>query len=170
VKRFDKTPHAAGVVKRARRLRGSMTLPEQALWKALRKTGLHVRRQAPIGRYVADFAIHDAGLVIEVDGGWHDRPDAQLRDIERDVWLGAQGYRVLRFGNQRVLDDLGSVVDAILKSLPPRWGKGGDGGASAAVPGFVHEAVAPPDLDLQPTARTPTQPSPIEGEGFEGAP
>ena len=143
-----------------------MTLPEQLLWKALRKTDMHVRRQAPIGRYVADFAIHEAGLVIEVDGGWHDWPDAQLRDVERDAWLESQGYRVLRFGNQQVLDDLGNVVDAILKSLPPRWGKGRVGGASTVVPGFAHEASPPPVLNSQSTARTPTQPSPIEGEGF----
>jgi very-short-patch-repair endonuclease len=166
VKRFDKTLHPSGAVKRARRLRGSMTLPEKVLWKALRKMDLHVRRQAPIGRYVADFAIHDAGLVIEVDGGWHDLADAQLRDVERDAWLESQGYKILRFRNQQVSDDLEAVVDAILKSLPPRWGKGRDGGASAAVSNFTHEAATPSALDFQPIARTPTQPSPIEGEGF----
>jgi very-short-patch-repair endonuclease len=164
MKRFDKTPHAAGTVKRARRLRGSMTLPEQVLWKALRKMELHVRRQAPIGRYVADFAIHEAGLGIEVDGFWRDEPETQLRDVERDAWLQSQGYRVLRFRNQEVMDDLDGVLDAILKSLPPRWGKGRVGGASAGVPSFVQEA-PPSVLDLQPIARTPTQPSPIEGEG-----
>jgi very-short-patch-repair endonuclease len=164
VKRFDKTLHASGAVKRARRLRDSMTFAEKALSRALRKTDLHVRRQAPIGRYVVDFAIHDAGLVIEVDGGWHDLPDAQLRDLERDAWLESQGYRVLRFSNQQVLDDLDSVIDPI-PTLPPRWGKGRDGGASAVLSGFAHEAAPPPVLDLQPTARTPTQPSPIEGEG-----
>ena len=112
MKRLDKTLHASGAIKRARRLRGSMTLPEKVLWKALRKMGLHVRRQAPIGRYVADFAVHGAGLVIEVDGGWHDFPNAQLRDVQRDVWLESQGYRVLRFRNQQVLDDVEAVVGA----------------------------------------------------------
>jgi very-short-patch-repair endonuclease len=141
-----------------------MTLPEQVLWKALRKTGLHVRRQVPIGRYVADFAVHEAGLVIEVDGGWHDEPEAQLRDVERDAWLATQGYRVLRVRNQQVLEDMEGVVDAILKSLPPRWGKGGVGGADKPSKRRAQEA-APPVLNLQPTARTPTQPSPIEGEG-----
>jgi very-short-patch-repair endonuclease len=165
VKRFAKTLHAAGAVKRAHRLRGSMTLPERVLWKALRKTGLHVRRQAPIGRYVVDFAVHEASLVIEVDGGWHDQPETQLHDVERDAWLESQGYRVLRFRNQRVLDDLEGVVDAILKSLPPRWGKGGVGGACTGSKRIAQEAAAPHVLDLQTIARTPTQPSPIEGEG-----
>ena len=166
MKRFDKALHAAGTLKRAHRLRGSPTFPEQALWKALRQTGLHVRRQAPIGRYVVDFAIHEARLVIEVDGGWHDEPETQLRDVERSAWLETQGYRVLRFRNQQVLDDLGGTVDAILNSLPPRWGKGGVGGAGTRLKRRVLEAAAPPVLDLQPIARTPTQPSAIEGEGM----
>lgn len=44
----------------------------------------------------ADFAHHGAKLVIEVDGGRHDLPEAQLHDAERDAWLVAQGYRVMR--------------------------------------------------------------------------
>ena len=167
MKRFDKTLHAPGTAKKARRLRGSLTLLEQALWKAIRKTGLHVRRQAPIGRYVADFALHEARLIIEVDGGWHDEPEVQLRDIERDAWLAFQGYRVLRFRNQQVFDDLDGVVDAIMNSFPPRWGKGGVGGAGNPSKRIARGAATPPILDLQPTASTPTPPSPIEGEGFD---
>ncbi|WP_369797885.1 endonuclease domain-containing protein [Caulobacter sp. CCH5-E12] len=97
--------HAPGVVKRARRLRNEMTASERALWKALRALDRHIRRQAPIGRYVVDFVHHGARLVIEVDSGWHDDPEAQLHDAERDAWLAKQGYRVMRvrdgeaFGN-----------------------------------------------------------------------
>ena len=73
-----------------------MTASEKALWKALRALDLHIRRQAPIGRYVVDFVHHGARLVIEVDSGWHDDPEAQLHDAERDAWLASQGYRVMR--------------------------------------------------------------------------
>jgi len=73
-----------------------MTLSEKNLWKALRALDLHIRRQAPIGRYIVDFVQHSARLVIEVDSGWHDHPEAQLRDAERDAWLAEQGYRVMR--------------------------------------------------------------------------
>lgn len=82
-----------------------MTASERALWKALRALDLHIRRQAPIGRCVVDFIHHGARLVIEVDSGWHDDPEAQLHDAERDAWLAKQGYRVMRvrdgeaFGN-----------------------------------------------------------------------
>ncbi|MBI1686070.1 DUF559 domain-containing protein [Caulobacter hibisci] len=82
-----------------------MTASERNLWKALRALDLHIRRQAPIGRYVADFVHHPSRLVIEVDGGRHDLSEEQLHDAERDAWLASQGYRVLRvrdveaFGN-----------------------------------------------------------------------
>ncbi|WP_366519346.1 DUF559 domain-containing protein [uncultured Caulobacter sp.] len=82
-----------------------MTASERALWEALRALKLHIRRQAPIGRYIADFIHHGARLVIEVDSGWHDDAEAQLQDAERDEWLAGQGYRVMRvrdgeaFGN-----------------------------------------------------------------------
>ena len=146
-----------------------MTLPEQALWRALRSLKLHARRQVPIGRYVADFAIHEAGLVIEVDGGRHDLPEAQLHDAIRDEWLRSQGYRVLRFRNQQVLDNVDGVVEAILGTLPPRWGKGRDGGGGSEASGTTIEAASPPSFIQKPTAATPTQPSPIEGEGDAGS-
>ena len=73
-----------------------MTASEKKLWAELRKLDLNIRRQAPIGRYVADFAQHSAKLVIEVDGARHDLEDAQLHDHLRDEWLRSQGYRVLR--------------------------------------------------------------------------
>ncbi|WP_332873123.1 endonuclease domain-containing protein [Caulobacter hibisci] len=103
--REPRPTHAPGAVGRARRLRREMTASERNLWKALRALDLHIRRQAPIGRYVADFVHHPSRLVIEVDGGRHDLSEEQLHDAERDAWLASQGYRVLRvrdveaFGN-----------------------------------------------------------------------
>jgi very-short-patch-repair endonuclease len=161
----ERERHAKGAIKRSRRLRGEMTLSEQALWRVLRRLKLHARRQAPIGRYVADFAIHEAGLVIEVDGGWHDEPEVQLRDLERDAWLVSQGYRVLRFRNQQVFNDVDGVVEAILNSLPPRWGKGGDGGGGSVVSGQTMEAAPPPAPLETPTAATPPPPPPHPGGG-----
>jgi hypothetical protein len=101
-----------------------------------------------------------------VDGGWHDLPDEQLHDALRDEWLRSQGYRVLRFRNQQVLDDPDGVVRIITDSLPPRWGKGRDGGGGSETSGKTMEAAAPLALFPNPTAATPTQPSPIEGEGL----
>jgi very-short-patch-repair endonuclease len=108
-----------------------MTLGEQRLWTALRALKLNIRRQAPIGPYVADFACHAAKLVIEIDGYYHSLPDRQAADVQRDQWLARQGYRVLRVADAEVHDDLAKVVDRITAelsppspALPPSRGKG----------------------------------------------
>jgi very-short-patch-repair endonuclease len=138
-----------------------MTLPEKALWKALRKPDLGFRRQVPIGRYIVDFAHLGARLIIEIDGGWHDLPEAELHDALRDAWLVSQGYRVLRFRNQQALDDPCAIVEAV-RPLLPQGEKGRDEGGCAEVSG--REAEAPPAVFHQPRALTLTQPSPIEEE------
>ena len=121
--------HAPGAVARARGLRARMNAPEQRLWRELRKLGAHVRRQAPIGRYVADFACHARRLVIEVDGGVHERlAEVALRDIERTAWLEGQGYKVLRFTDVQVMNDVHTVVDEIRKALALPLDRGGLGG------------------------------------------
>jgi very-short-patch-repair endonuclease len=103
-----------GLVRRARRLREHMTLGEQRLWTELRRSPLHFRKQALVGRYVVDFVSHRAKLVIEVDGPPHRLfADVAARDAERDAWLAAQGYRVLRFTNAQVIDHLAEVLAAI---------------------------------------------------------
>ena len=104
-----------------------MTASERRLWEALRKLGLHFRRQVPIGRYIADFASHAAKLIVEVDGARHDLPEAQLHDLERDAWLTSVGYRVIRVADSRAYEYPQAVAEEIA-SLPPRRGKGRDGG------------------------------------------
>jgi very-short-patch-repair endonuclease len=67
---------ADGAHARARSLRQSMTEAERRLWQILRShqmTGYKFRRQVPIGRYIADFVCHEARLIVEIDGGQHDR-------------------------------------------------------------------------------------------------
>ena len=115
--------HAPGVPARAKRRRRAMTYVEKKLWDELRRLDIHVRRQAPIGRFVVDFVVHNAALVIELDGGIHKLPDVQLRDLERTAWLEGQGYRVLRLSNDEVLADPSAVlakVEAILRGHAPR--------------------------------------------------
>ena len=100
----------AGGRERARRLRTEPTWTEAKLWERLRLLPIRIRRQAPIGPYVIDFACLRARLVIEVDGGVHDRTDVAVRDLERDAWLATQGYRVLRIDSRRIPEELDSVV------------------------------------------------------------
>ncbi|HYU95059.1 MAG TPA: endonuclease domain-containing protein [Sphingomicrobium sp.] len=93
-----------------------MTLPEGMLWQALRKRpdGLKFRRQHPMGRCIVDFYCPATMLVVEIDGEAHSMGDRPERDLRRDAWLRAQDLRVLHFSASDVINDLGSVVTAIL--------------------------------------------------------
>ena len=108
-------------IARARRLRRNMTDGERKLWSELRHFrrlyGIHVRKQAPIGPYVADFAIHEQKLVIEVDGEHHFTPEGLLRDHRRDAWLTAQGYSVVRFSTGDLSSSFDGCVEEILGQL-----------------------------------------------------
>jgi very-short-patch-repair endonuclease len=107
-------------VPRARRLRRDMTDAERKLWWNLRRLPIehsHFRRQATIGPYFADFACHERRLVIEVDGGQHNKPDNVARDAERSAYLQSQGYRILRFWNNDVLKNINGVMEAILAAM-----------------------------------------------------
>jgi very-short-patch-repair endonuclease len=98
----------------ARRLRSDMTEAEKRIWYLLRRRqfgGLNFRRQVPIDPYIVDFACLTKRLVIELDGGQHDARSAQ--DAARTAWLEAQGYRVLRFWNNEVFENLDAVLRAI---------------------------------------------------------
>ncbi len=102
---------------RARRMRKEMTAAERALWYALRDRrfmGLKVRRQVPIGPYIADFYCADHRLIIEADGSGH----GSLRDLRRDQWLAAQGFRILRLWNRDILMNLPGCLDAIAAQPP----------------------------------------------------
>ena len=113
--------HRSGSVARARHLRREQTFPEKLLWADLRKLKLNIRRQTPLGRFIADFVHHESRLIIEVDGPLHDTPEAQANDVARTDWLNSQGYRVLRFSNKRVTDDRETVLTEIHSAItsPP---------------------------------------------------
>ena len=103
-----------GSVETARRLRREMTGPERKLWSRLRNNQLHglkFRRQVPLGPYVVDFLCQEAKLVVEIDGFQHASTiDA---DEQRTAWLAENGYRVLRFWNNDVLQELDGVLEKI---------------------------------------------------------
>jgi very-short-patch-repair endonuclease len=109
---------ASPLTKRARALRRDQTRAEALLWSALRGRRLEGRkfnRQFAIGPYVVDFVCWNERLIIEIDGGQHDASDG--RDAERSRWLGAQGFSVMRFWNNEVLDNPSGVLAAIAGAL-----------------------------------------------------
>jgi very-short-patch-repair endonuclease len=102
----------------ARVMRRNMTPAEQLMWSRLRRhcLGLHFRRQVPIGQFIVDFVCMSRRVVVEVDGRHHlENP----QDQERDRWLAANGFRVLRFQNQQILEDPDTVLQIIHQALSP---------------------------------------------------
>ena len=69
------------------------------------------RRQHPAVNFILDFACIDAKLAIEVDGGQHNI--LQTQDNVRTLWLEAQGWKVLRFWNNEVLQNTEAVIEKI---------------------------------------------------------
>src|SRR6516225_9340079 len=94
-----------GAHERARALRREMTQAETKLWRMLRSRqieGHRFRRQVPLGCYIADFVCHEARLIVELDGGQHDPLSQQ--EADRSRFLQSEGYRVVRFWNDEVLE------------------------------------------------------------------
>lgn len=75
--------------------------------------GLKFRRQYPLGSFVLDFYCHEHRLAVELDGDSHIGQAGY--DLERQQWIESQGVRVLRVGNDDVLQDMDSVLEGILK-------------------------------------------------------
>ncbi|MBI5132820.1 MAG: endonuclease domain-containing protein [Rhodopseudomonas palustris] len=109
-------------IQRARNFRQDPTDAERKLWQRLRRAAFpdaHFRRQATIGPYFADFACHALRLVIEIDGGQH---EGSAADVVRTDYLEAAGYRVLRFWNNDVLNNIDGVMQTIVdavRAAPP---------------------------------------------------
>ncbi len=169
-----KPQHAPGAVNRARRLRQDAPVSEQKLWQALRKLKLNIRRQAPMGRYVADFVHHDSRLVIEVDGRRHHLPEAQAHDAVRDNWLRSQGYRVLRVRDDEAFGDPWAVAEHVaaeIRQSPPSQPFPHQGGRALIIREDTQIAVLPgwsatTDLDglVRLTRTTPLTTAPVAAD------
>ena len=110
---------------RARELCKLSTKAEQKLWQALRNRNLgdyKFRRQHPIGPYIADFFCAEVGLIVEVDGSGH--MDQIAYDQDRRDWLEGQGYHVIRFWNNDVLNHLDDVTQEIVHTCKQLIGEG----------------------------------------------
>ena len=102
----------------ARALRKNSSDAERYLWHFVRNRhlgGYRFRRQVPLGRYVADFVCMRARLIVELDGGQH--AEHMLGDFERTQYLARGGFRVIRFWNDEVLQQIEAVLEQILGAL-----------------------------------------------------
>jgi very-short-patch-repair endonuclease len=104
----------------ARSQREEPTRAEALFWQAVRSrrfTGLKFKRQMAIGPFIADFCCFEHKLIVELDGEPHETLEARTRDAVRTAFLKREGYRVLRFPNERVLGNLEFVLREIASVL-----------------------------------------------------
>jgi len=107
-------------MRQAGELRKEPTLAERKLWAYLRGNklnGVNFRRQHATGNFVPDFCSVKAKLVIELDGSQH--LEQEEYDAERTKYLEEQGYKVIRFWNNQVMNDIEGVIRAIILALEP---------------------------------------------------
>jgi very-short-patch-repair endonuclease len=108
---------------RPQELRRNQTDAERFLWSRLRNRALaghKFRRQVRLGGFIVDFVCFERQLVVELDGGQHAECSHQIKDHARTAWLVSQGYRVLRFWNNEILDNIEGVLVTITEALHDR--------------------------------------------------
>jgi len=105
-------------VELARKLRKNSTPQERTMWNMLRNHqfyGLEFKRQYPIGDYIVDFICREKKLVVEIDGGQHNE-DLNIRaDSVRTQYLNNKGYKVIRFWNSDIDNNIESVYKELMR-------------------------------------------------------
>jgi very-short-patch-repair endonuclease len=105
----------------AKKLRINLTEPERILWSFLKNKGINnvkFRRQVPIGKYIVDFLCYEKDLIIEIDGSQHAEAQKEY-DLKRDKYLSNRGYKVTRFWNNDITENLEGVVNRIIELVSP---------------------------------------------------
>jgi leucyl-tRNA synthetase len=100
---------------RRRELRKRSTPQEDLLWEELRnrKLGPKFRRQHSVGRYILDFYCKEKRLLIEIDGGVHRTNEAREYDAVRDKYFRELDFKILRFANDEVEQNIKKVLEKI---------------------------------------------------------
>ena len=98
-------------------LRKEPTPAESKLWPRIRndQLGVTFRRQHAIGNYIPDFCSPKAKLIIELDGSQH--LEQEEYDKERTKYLEADGYKVIRFWNNDVTNNIEGVILTIIYAM-----------------------------------------------------
>ena len=107
--------------KLAKSLRKNMTPWERKLWYCfLKDYPVRFQRQKSIDQYIVDFYCFRAKIVIELDGGQHYEPQAQIQDKERTKILENYGLKVIRFCNTDIDKNFYGVCTVIDNEVKER--------------------------------------------------
>jgi very-short-patch-repair endonuclease len=150
----------SGTVPRAQQLRREASPSERRLLRALREAfpALKWRHQAPVGPFYADILCFSEAMVIEVDGDTHAGTVEQ--DASRTRFIEREGYRMLRFWNNEVMENTEGVIAQISLSLREREG------ARSAKPSGKGEGDRKANSPRSPSPRAATRLAPLPmGEG-----
>jgi very-short-patch-repair endonuclease len=101
-------------------LRKESTLWERKLWNVLRNRKIKnakFRRQFKIGNFVVDFCCLEGKLIVELDGSQHNKPKNKEYDQKRQKYLESLRFKILRFWNNEIDNNLSGVVDRIIENL-----------------------------------------------------
>jgi very-short-patch-repair endonuclease len=107
------------LIDQSRELRVDSTEVEKRLWWRIRnrQLGAKFRRQHPLSGYILDFACEELKLGIELDGGQHNEAPNLARDVARTATLANSGWRILRFWNNEVIENIEGVLEEIQRAL-----------------------------------------------------
>ena len=106
----------------ARNLRKNSTIHERRLWNLLKNRqfyNLKFKRQQPIGDYIVDFICKEAKIIIEIDGSQHNEPDNINYDKVRTEYLKKLGYKVIRFWNNEIYENIEGVALRLKEEINP---------------------------------------------------
>ncbi len=87
------------------------------MWRLLRNrrfSSFKFRRQVPFKNYILDFVCFEPRIVVEIDGSQH--LDSRT-DKVRDAILAREGFRVVRYWNNHVLQDTEAVTESLFALL-----------------------------------------------------
>lgn len=105
---------------KSRELRNNMTKQERKFWNIVRNRkfyGYRFLRQVVIGNYIVDFVCKSEFIVVEIDGGQHNFIDNINNDNLRTEYLESMGYRVLRFWNNDIDNNIEGVYEEMKKAF-----------------------------------------------------
>ncbi len=100
--------------------RHNPTPAEDAMWQVVRNRQIKnhkFRRQHPIAGFIPDFVCLEQKLIVEVDGGYHDAEQQQKFDAAREKWLAENGFRMIRFTNEEILEQMPMVLQKLGEAL-----------------------------------------------------